>query len=566
LFTTNGLTRATVTFDGNTLINTTTDTGHRLTVSGSGASGSVNLDNTLYVSGSRVGVGMSNPAYNLDISGSARLTSTSATRFLIDTTNASPNTGFGLSSNNTLRWSNAAYRPSGTNLSYVIFNDQTGTDSLFIQGDTNNVIIGSSTDAGFKLDVNGTARIQGNTTVTGTIGIGSGASFLSLSGAANNNVIQGTQTIEYRSGGSSINRAYHNFTNSLTFNPTADFIPHVNMAATFAPTSGTGTYTQLFLYPTINQTGGANGITRGLHIQPTLTAAPNFRAIETTTGSVILNGGNVGIGTSTPSASLHISGSSGSALFEIDSPALNNILFVTGSGRVGIGTGNPARTLDIQSPQSVVRVLSTTNTNSCGLVFNNFAGDFWIGRDSSVGNGFGMASPAYAGVINARGNYPLYIGRNDSNDISIFTTGNIGINTTTDAGYKLDVNGTARVSGVLTCGNNVTAANFIGNIRSDLFLTSNGGFYIFQSSGATGNAKFNQFVSIGTNSEPVASAALDVVSTTKGFLPPRMTGAQAELISSPAEGLMVYATDGTGVTITSKGWWGYDGATWVKFN
>jgi hypothetical protein len=45
-----------------------------------------------------------------------------------------------------------------------------------------------------------------------------------------------------------------------------------------------------------------------------------------------------------------------------------------------------------------------------------------------------------------------------------------------------------------------------------------------------------------------------------------MTGAQAELISSPAEGLMVYSTDGTGVTITSKGWWGFDGATWVKFN
>ena len=47
---------------------------------------------------------------------------------------------------------------------------------------------------------------------------------------------------------------------------------------------------------------------------------------------------------------------------------------------------------------------------------------------------------------------------------------------------------------------------------------------------------------------------------------PRMTGAQAEAISSPAEGLMVYSTDGSGTTITSKGWWGYDGATWVKLN
>ena len=61
-----------------------------------------------------------------------------------------------------------------------------------------------------------------------------------------------------------------------------------------------------------------------------------------------------------------------------------------------------------------------------------------------------------------------------------------------------------------------------------------------------------------------ASAVLEANSTTKGFLPPRMTGAQAEAISSPAEGLMVYSTDGSGVTITSKGWWGYDGATWIK--
>jgi hypothetical protein len=62
------------------------------------------------------------------------------------------------------------------------------------------------------------------------------------------------------------------------------------------------------------------------------------------------------------------------------------------------------------------------------------------------------------------------------------------------------------------------------------------------------------------------SAQLAVTSTTKGFLPPRMTGAQAELIVSPEEGLMIYAKDGSGVTITSKGWWGFDGTTWVKLN
>lgn len=63
-----------------------------------------------------------------------------------------------------------------------------------------------------------------------------------------------------------------------------------------------------------------------------------------------------------------------------------------------------------------------------------------------------------------------------------------------------------------------------------------------------------------------ASALLQLRSTAKGFLPPVMNATQAEAISSPAEGLMIYSTNGTGSTITSKGWWGWDGSTWVKLN
>jgi hypothetical protein len=76
----------------------------------------------------------------------------------------------------------------------------------------------------------------------------------------------------------------------------------------------------------------------------------------------------------------------------------------------------------------------------------------------------------------------------------------------------------------------------------------------------------NGKVVIGGTTSSSASALAEVNSTTQGFLPPRMTATQAEAISSPAEGLMIYATNGTGVTITSKGWWGYDGSTWVKLN
>ena len=45
----------------------------------------------------------------------------------------------------------------------------------------------------------------------------------------------------------------------------------------------------------------------------------------------------------------------------------------------------------------------------------------------------------------------------------------------------------------------------------------------------------------GASADP--SAALDITSTTKGLLIPRMTTAQRSTINQPAPGLMVYQTD-----------------------
>ena len=52
--------------------------------------------------------------------------------------------------------------------------------------------------------------------------------------------------------------------------------------------------------------------------------------------------------------------------------------------------------------------------------------------------------------------------------------------------------------------------------------------------------------SVGINADGSAAnatAILDLKSTTKGLLPPRMTYAQRQAISSPATGLMIYCTD-----------------------
>ncbi|WP_143569717.1 fibrobacter succinogenes major paralogous domain-containing protein [Tenacibaculum agarivorans] len=63
----------------------------------------------------------------------------------------------------------------------------------------------------------------------------------------------------------------------------------------------------------------------------------------------------------------------------------------------------------------------------------------------------------------------------------------------------------------------------------------------------------NAQVGIGTNT-PDASAALEVRSTTKGLLLPRLTNAQINTISNPAEGLIIYCID-----CAPKGVYVYDG-------
>ena len=317
-FNTAGTNKLSIQNNGNVLINTTTDAGFRLDVNGTArvqgqttiagtTNASAGLGRNTLINGTITATANNNVLVGLDIEPTfntgaftgvetlalrvtgfiSNFTSSGATQIrIIGPSNANKSLFF-FNSSSTFA-STRIYNQGTTNHLVFATGDSLSnpTDRFAIFASTGNVGINTTTDAGFRLDVNGTARVSGNTTITGTINIGS-STFLTLSGAANSSFIEGNQSIEYRSRGSSAERRYHNFTNVSAFNPTIDFIPHVAMGASFAPTSGTGTYSQLYLTPTINQTGGANGITRGLHIVPTLTAAADFRAIETTAGHVI---------------------------------------------------------------------------------------------------------------------------------------------------------------------------------------------------------------------------------------------------------------------------------------
>ena len=384
-------------------------------------------------------------------------------------------------------------------------NGVANSTSLVLKGLTGNVLINTTTDAGYKLDVNGTARVSGLFTVEGasqkivtsgntitcqtlagsvtpltitagalsmpfsTLGVattvsGSTLSLLVLGGASNWNLASGTPTV-------------------------------MESAFGFAPTSGTASFSFLRWNGTINQTGGANGITRGLYIAPTLTSATDFRAIETTAGNVIFNGGNVGIGTSSP--------------------------------------------LDFNLVVQGVQQIRASASSFGGLRLDSTS-------------------------IRRRDTGTFSLGSNDvATALNIFSTNNIGINTTTDAGYKLDVNGTARVGASATSGQlyiKGAVGNgqylYLDNGGADLWTIIGGSVFVIDSSATRIlRANTNAQVTINGNVND-ASAQLQVESTTRGFLPPRQTQAQRTAIASPAVGLVVFQTDATeGLYVyKSTGW------------
>ena len=153
------------------------------------------------------------------------------------------------------------------------------------------------------------------------------------------------------------------------------------------------------------------------------------------------------------------------------------------------------------------------------------------------------------------GGYFLTLHSGGSEAMRIFTTGNIGINTTTDAGFKLDVNGTARVTG------NFQLENYLRFNNNNTSINSTSSTLILTAQNLVTSdiilIPFRQVNISNTGSYTAQTTAiLQVDSTTKGFLPPRMTTTQKNAIVTPATGLMVYDN------VLNRPCF-YDGTTWI---
>lgn len=165
------------------------------------------------------------------------------------------------------------------------------------------------------------------------------------------------------------------------------------------------------------------------------------------------------------------------------------------------------------------------------------------------------------------------------------SNGNVTIGTTTDIGAKLNVLGQAVFGDFVTQLKGVIAYSAASSTRLSVY----DGRVLFTNAGdvslwfdAGGSSAGGQPVKI--YSEPYAgvptqyplciqgngletifgqdtittnpSSLVTMVSTTKGFLPPRMTSAQRTAIGSPATGLIVYQTDGSaGLYVRNAGAW-----------
>ena len=228
------------------------------------------------------------------------------------------------------------------------------------------------------------------------------------------------------------------------------------------------------------------------------------------TGTTISYDNSTYLSTST-AASTYLPINNPTATGTLTAPTIANSLganFATTSGNVGIGTASPSEKFHIQSTGNVISLIQST-TNS-GIALNRIRGlnstggilSFEQGININTGNSFETYDRQNAQLVDV---YTVGGGRgfytNGTNRLNIFNNGRVGIGTTTDAGFLLDVNGTARVVGDLSisAGNklSLSANNLTYNtIERDV---TNGGILLTANTYKT-FFKDNGNVGIGTTS------------------------------------------------------------------
>jgi len=337
------------------------------------------------------------------------------------------------------------------------FHNNTGSSNSLVIDDAGSVMLGTATSTGQRLQVNGDTLLRGtgNTSATNALiiqnsvgttymfarndgrlvlGSSSTASRLelfqnqisSLSGSTitnmsivAENITAQFSTITLGSTSPNISFAFSHSSSGITTN-----FNSFGTLSTFNPTSGTATFNGLLIQPVINQTGGASGITRGLYVNPSLTAAADWRSIEWSNNS---GWGLYGIGTAANTfAGKTIIGSTnitGIGLLQVTNSSGDNHLRIWGSTAPSLRIDNAVSA----ATQRFVLGLSTATNN---FIQGSTSGDICIATASANPLLFGMWQTTSATEVQR-----------------ISTALNVLIGSVTDTGEKFQLTGSIRVNG-----------------------------------------------------------------------------------------------------------------------
>ena len=176
--------------------------------------------------------------------------------------------------------------------------------------------------------------------------------------------------------------------------------------------------------------GAISGQSGGLLVNLNVLTINNSGYSSPATQSFTINTSqNVAVGPHSPTARLHVSGASNAVLFEIDSPAQNNIIYVSGSGNVGIGTGTPSTTLQVVggvTATSFTGSLFGTSSWAVNALTSSFITPTGTNAFVQDGNSFGTTA-----VLGTNDNQNLQFETSGSVRMHISSSGNVGIGTAT---------------------------------------------------------------------------------------------------------------------------------------
>lgn len=271
------------------------------------------------------------------------------------------------------------------------------------------------------------------------------------------------------------------------------------------------------------------------------------------------------------------------------------------TGSSGVVTASSGFVADVRNTgagtlSNGVGFVSIAPINSGGGTYTNWFG-FYANAATAASNNYGF----YSNLAAATGRWNFYANGTANN----YFAGNVGIgNTTPLAALEISAsdNPTLRLSEASSTTSFTELTDFSANSTtltkktaiglSAIYIdpqvtdgTSASYIELFRNVNTTGNKRLQFFKGDGTStvehevrggaysywdasgsfgtvfgaSSINASAQLQVDSTTKGFLPPRMTTTQRDAISSPAAGLQIYNTTTAKANV-------YNGSAWTELS